>query len=60
MVGTLTNQIPASSALKMHKVCKACKVRKARKAHMARKMHKARKVVGKISGFYVNEAVQFH
>ena len=45
MVGTLKNQIPASS------------VRKARKAHMARK---ARKVVGKISGFYVNEAVQFH
>ena len=42
MVGTLTNQIPASSA---------------RKAHMARK---ARKVVGKISGFYVNEVVQFH
>ena len=45
MVGTLTNQIPASSA------CKAC---------MARKAHKARKVVGKISGFYVNEVVQFH
>ena len=45
MVGTLTNQIPASSA------------RKARKARMARK---ARKVVGKISGFYVNEVVQFH
>ena len=39
VVGTLTNQIPASSA------------------HKARK---ARKVVGKISGFYVNEAVQFH
>ena len=45
MVGTLTNQIPASS------VCKVCKARKA---------HKARKVVGKISGFYVNEVVQFH
>ena len=45
MVGTLTNQIPATSA------------RKARKAHKA---HKARKVVGKISGFYVNEVVQFH
>ena len=51
MVGTLTNQIPASSARK------ACKVRKARKARM---VHKARKVVGKISGFYVNEDVQFH
>ena len=48
MVGTLTNQIPASSA------CKACMARKAHKAH------KARKVVGKISGFYVNEVVQFH
>ena len=45
MVGTLTNQIPASSARKARK---ACKVRK------------ARKVVGKISGFYVNEFVQFH
>ena len=42
MVGTLTNQIPASSA---------------RKVHMARKARKARKVVGKISGFYVNEVV---
>ena len=51
MVGTLTNQIPASSARKAHK---ACKVRKACKAR------KARKVVGKISGFYVNEVVQFH
>ena len=51
MVGTLTNQIPASS------------VRKARKARMARMTHKAckaHKVVGKISGFYVNEVVQFH
>ena len=45
MVGTLTNQIPASSARKGHE------------AHMARK---ARKVVGKISGFYVHEVVQFH
>ena len=51
MVGTLTNQIPASSARKARKARMACKVRK---------MHKARKVVGKISGFYVNEAVQFH
>ena len=51
MVGTLTNQIPASSA---------CKARKVRKVCMARKAHKARKVVGKISGFYVNEVVQFH
>ena len=51
MVGTLTNQIPASSARK---------ARKAHKAHMARKARKARKVVGKISGFYVNEVVQFH
>ena len=51
MVGTLTNQIPASSA---HKV------RKARKARKTRKARKARKVVGKISGFYVNEVVQFH
>ena len=48
MVGTLTNQIPASSAHKVHK---------ARKAHKA---CKARKVMGKISGFYVNEVVQFH
>ena len=48
---TLTNQISASS------------VRKAHKAHKASKAHKAckaRKVVGKISGFYVNEVVQFH
>ena len=51
MVGTLTNQIPASSARKARKV---------RKARKARKAHKARKVVGKISGFYVNEVVQFH
>ena len=48
MVGTLTNQIPASSARKVHK------------ARMAHKARKARKVVGKISGFYVNEVVQFH
>ena len=48
MVGTLTNQIPASSARKVHK---------ARKAH---KVCKACKVIGKISGFYVNEVVQFH
>ena len=54
MVGTLTNQIPASSA---HKACKACKVRKTR---MARKARKVRKVVGKISGFYVNEVFHFH
>ena len=57
MVGTLTNQIPASSAHKAHKV------RKARMASMARMVHmacKAHKVVGKISGFYVNEVVQFH
>ena len=54
MVGTLTNQIPASSARKARKARKA---RMAHKAHMARK---ARKVVGKISGFYVNEVVQFH
>ena len=45
MVGTLTNQIPASSA---------------RKAHMACKVRKACKVVGKISGFYVNKVVKFH
>ena len=51
MVGTLTNQISASS---VHKAHKASKVSKARKAC------KARKVVGKISGFYVNEVVQFH
>ena len=48
MVETLTNQIPANCVRK---------VRKARKAH---KVHKACKVVGKISGFYVNEVVQFH
>ena len=54
MVGTLTNQIPASS---VHKACKTCKACKARKVRMARKAHK---VVGKISEFYVNEVVQFH
>ena len=57
MVGTLTNQIPASSACKVHMVCKVCMACKACMARMARK---ARKVVGKISGFYVNEVVQFH
>ena len=57
MVGTLTNQIPASSACKARKAWKA---RKARIAHKACKAHKVRKAVGKISGFYVNEAVQFH
>ena len=51
MVGTLTNQIPASSACKAHMVHKAC---------MGHKACKVRKVVGKISGFYVNEVVQFH
>ena len=54
MVGTLTNQIPTSSAskaCKAHMACKACKACKGRKAC---------KVVGKISGFYVNEVVQFH
>ena len=63
MVGTLTNQIPASSARKAWKVHKVCKVRKACKAHKARKVcmaRKAHKVMGKISGFYVNEVVQFH
>ena len=54
MVGTLTNQIPASSAHKVHKAGKACKAR------MAHKARKVRKVVPKISGFYVNEVVQFH
>ena len=48
MVGTLTNQIPASSEHKAHMVRKA------------RKVHKACKVVGKISGFYVNEVFHFH
>ena len=48
MVRTLPNQNPASSA------CKACEVCD---AHMA---HKVRKVVGKKSGFYANEVVQFH
>ena len=63
MIGTLTNQNPASSA---HKVCKAHKARKVCKAHKARKAHKAckackmHKVVRKKSGFYVNEVVQFH
>ena len=37
--------------------CKQCKARKVHKAHKARKAHK---VVGKKSGFYVNEVVQFH
>ena len=63
MVGTLTNQIPASSVCKACKVCKARKVRKACKAHMARKACKAcktHKVVGKISGFYVKEVFHFH
>ena len=63
MVGILTNQIPASSACKARKVRKACKVRKARKAckaYKVRKAHKVRKVIGKISGIYVNEVVQFH
>ena len=54
MVGTLINQIPASSARKVRKVCKA------RKAHKAHKAHMACKVVGKKSAFYVNEVVQFH
>ena len=60
MLGKLTNQIPASSA---HKARKGHMARKARKVHEARnacKARKARKVVGKISGFYVNEVVQFH
>ena len=57
MVGTLANQIPASS---VRKACKAHMARKARKVRMAHKARKARKVVGKISGFYVNEVVQFH
>ena len=54
MVGTLTNQIPASSAHKVrkarmaHKVCMARKARKARKARMAHKVHK---VVGKNQDF---------
>ena len=63
MVGTLTNQNPARGAhkacmaRKAHKVCMARKAHKAHKVHMARKVHK---VVGKKSGFYVNEVVQFH
>ena len=60
MVGTLTNQIPASSAHKVRKVCKAHKACKVRMACKACKACKAHKVVGKISGFYVNEVVQFH
>ena len=43
MVGTLTNQIPASSG---RKACKVRKARKAHKAHMAHKAHKARKARG--------------
>ena len=54
MVGTLTNQIPASSARK------ARMAHKARMARKARKVHKACKVVGKKSGFYVNELFHFH
>ena len=54
MVGTLTNQIPASSARKVRKA------RKARKAHKACKACKTCKVVGKKSGFYVNEVFHFH
>ena len=57
MVGTLTNQIPASSSCKAHM---AHKVHKAHKMHMVLKVRKVCKVVGKISGFYVNEVVQFH
>ena len=63
MVGTLTNQIPASSVHKARKAHKGRMVHKARKAHKAGKACKARKVrkvVGKISGLYVNEVVQFH
>ena len=54
MVGTLTNQIPASSARKARKARKVCMV------HMVRKARKVPKVVGKISGFYVNEVSHFH
>ena len=57
MVGTLTNQNPASSVHKARKACKAHKVCKVHKVCMARK---ALKVVGKKSGFYVNEVLQFH
>ena len=60
MVGTLTNQNPASNALKAHMAHKARKVHKARKARKVRNARKAHKVVGKKSGFYVNEVVQFH
>ena len=62
-MGTLTNQIPASSVHKARKVCMVRKVRKACKACkvcMVHKAHKACKVVGKISGFYVNEVFHFH
>ena len=45
MVGTLTNQNPASS------VRKACKAHKARKVRKAQRARKARKVVGTKSGF---------
>ena len=45
MVGTLTNQSPASSVHKVHKACKACK------AHMAHKARKVCKVVGKNQDF---------
>ena len=41
----------AHKVRKAHKACMAC---------MAHKAHKGHKVVGKISGFYVNEVVQFH
>ena len=57
MVGTLTNQNPASSA---HKARRVHKAHKAHKAHKVCMTHKAREVVGKKSGFYVNEVVQFH
>ena len=63
MVGTLTNQIPASRARKVHMMRKARmvhKVRMARKAHKACAVPMAHKVVGKISGFYVNEVFHFH
>ena len=47
----------AHKAHKVRKVRKACIAHKAHKAHMVCKAHK---VVAKISGFYVNEVVQFH
>ena len=59
-MGTLTNQIPASTARKVHKACKARKAHKACKVRKAHMPCKACKVVGKISGFYVNEVFQFH